>query len=130
MFMAKRRYQMDYDVDVDDDNRENCQYRKNKNKHELCGDCRQYCFHSFKFPEYDISFTGTLVGKRMVKKRSCLVCFFITDDDERLILTIWSNKDFSVNDINMLELPIGTKLKCIGIANKCDNVSWKYAELC
>lgn len=45
----------------------------------------------YDFPTHSGTFTGTLMYKKKLDNKECLLCYFLSDNKEKIVLSIWKN---------------------------------------
>lgn len=47
--------------------------------------------NEYVFPTHSGKFIGTLICKKKLENKDCLMCYFLSDDNEKIVLSIWKN---------------------------------------
>lgn len=87
----------------------------------------------YKFPSNGDTFTGTLVFKKWSKTKA-LICYFDTDNGEKLKLCVWFSGDDTRtyrpkrSDINMKEVKLNTRWTVTYIITKSGKTMWLTAN--
>ena len=90
---------------------------------------------SYRFPKEPGKGTGMLTMKEWAHSQGCLLCFFELDEGEKLILSVWRQKDDARSykprncDLVMTQVPIGSRMDLEYDLTPKGHSRFLYAEL-